>query len=147
MKTVQVQEENELLGVGEELVASMSLDKEAHVLTLQGDLGAGKTALTKAIATTLGIREHVTSPTFVIMKSYEVRGHPRYTSLTHIDAYRIDDEEELQVLGFPELLMDTSRLIVIEWPERVAGLIPEDALNVSIQIEDTGERTITYDEK
>lgn len=114
----------------------------AHVLALSGDLGAGKTTLVQAIARTLGVREMLTSPTFVIQKSYETTD-PLFKKLVHIDAYRIEDIEELRVLGFAELVADADALIVVEWAERVAALIPPDAVKLSLAHEENG-RSITY---
>lgn len=141
-----IRDEAELESIARDILAKLTESHTAQVVTLQGDLGAGKTALTKAIARVLGIPEHITSPTFVIMKSYGVEKHDFVTTLTHIDAYRVDTEDEMRVLGFDELCKDPHRLICIEWPERIAGLIPKDVLAVSITIERTGERTITYGE-
>lgn len=147
MSTVTIHAEEELGAVAKELLCALGEKQQhAHVIALRGDLGAGKTALTKAIASELGITEHITSPTFVIMKSYPVSGHPFLTSLTHIDAYRIDDEDEMRVLGFHELLRDPRVLVCIEWPERIQDLIPPDAWYVDITLNESGERIITYGE-
>jgi tRNA threonylcarbamoyladenosine biosynthesis protein TsaE len=146
MATLVAKDEGELESIVRTLLVALKEKGEAHVLALHGDLGAGKTAFTKALARVLQVREHVTSPTFVIMKSYDISAHERFTTLTHIDAYRIEDESELTVLGFENLLSDTSRLIVIEWPERIPGLMPEDALTVNITIGEGNERIITYGE-
>lgn len=116
----------------------------ADVLALSGDLGAGKTAFTKALARVLRVTETVTSPTFVIMKSYALRGHLRYDTLMHIDAYRIEDEVELTVLGFKKWIETPRTLIVIEWPERVPSLIPEQSLSVHIEIGKDNERIFKY---
>jgi tRNA threonylcarbamoyladenosine biosynthesis protein TsaE len=131
MVTRTIHEESELLPVAEEVLASL-------------DLGAGKTALTKALARALHITDSVTSPTFVIMKSYPVSGHPFLTTLTHIDSYRIDSDDEMRVLGFGELLKDPTRLIVIEWPERIEGIVPADRYRISLAITKGNERIVTY---
>lgn len=144
METSIVQEERALYGVATALLKTLPPSEYASVIALQGDLGAGKTAFTKALAHVLGVLEHVTSPTFVIMKSYAVPHHERFDTLTHIDAYRIEDSDELRVLGFIELLQDPKRLIVIEWPERIGELIPQSALTVQISITDTTARRISY---
>lgn len=142
--TWTIENEAELLPVAETVLSSFQKHDRACVLALKGDLGAGKTAFTKVLAKKLGIQEHITSPTFVIMKSYPVTGHPFITTLTHIDAYRIEDEVELKVLGFEELLRDPHRLMCIEWPELVLGLIPEGTQTLSIILGDDKKRIITY---
>ena len=144
MATIIVKEERELEHVAETFLGMLKMQDRASIIALTGDLGAGKTALTKAIARVLGVSEHVTSPTFVIMKSYPIPHHERFSTLTHIDAYRIDDEKELTVLGFEELLVDPKRLLVIEWPERVKTLMPETAHMIRIDIGKENERIISY---
>ena len=110
----------------------------ATVVGLYGELGAGKTTLTQMIAKTLGISDIVTSPTFVIEKIYPIRTDRsdnvqhsvlnkmnKFHHLVHIDAYRIDKSEELIHLGWKEIISDQNNLILIEWPERVADIMPE----------------------
>lgn len=144
MATYTIRQENELGAIAREILDTLPRKETATVIALQGDLGAGKTAFTKALARELGIQEHITSPTFVIMKSYAVSEHPECKTLTHIDAYRIEDQDEMRVLGFSEILRDPTRIVCIEWPERIQSLIPEDSLEVHIQIEKNGARTLSY---
>lgn len=113
----------------------------AVVLALEGDLGAGKTTFSQVLATTLGVVETVTSPTFVIMKQYQTT-NPTFAHVVHIDAYRIDDEAELAVLGWEELIQAKTTLVLLEWPSRVSGLLPEQYAVLSLDIADT-TRTIT----
>ena len=114
----------------------------AVVIALKGDLGAGKTTLVQSLAALLGVTETVTSPTYVVMKSYETDGHATITHLIHIDAYRIEDIDEMRVLGFENLLSKKDTIICIEWPEKITPLIPADALTVSIEILASG-RAVT----
>lgn len=144
MDTVTIEHESALEPLARMVLAALPKQDGASVVTLQGDLGAGKTAFTKALARVLGITEHITSPTFVIMKSYPITGHERFTTLTHIDAYRIDDIDELRVLGFESLLADPARLVVIEWPERIPSALPEHVYAIRFIVEQDGTRTITY---
>src|SRR3989338_172816 len=95
----------------------------ATVVALSGDLGAGKTAFAKALARAFGIEEDVTSPTYVIEKIY-IPTKGLFSRLIHIDAYRLESEHDLEVLGWKELLQEPSNLIVLEWPEKVEGAIP-----------------------
>ena len=118
----------------------------AVVVALSGDLGAGKTTLTQALAAALGITETITSPTYVVMKRYELPAPAlgRFDSLVHIDAYRIEDVDEMRVLKFPELLAEKDTIICIEWPEHIAALIPDGAITVAIELAGTGRKiTIT----
>lgn len=120
-------------------------DEHATVLALTGDLGAGKTAFTKELAKHLGVAEHITSPTFVLAKTYDLSGQ-KYNHLIHIDAYRLEGNEGLEPTGFPDLLKDPSNLIVIEWPERIAKEVPSHAISMEITINTDGDREITYGE-
>ena len=111
----------------------------ATILALEGDLGAGKTTLTKAIAKELGVAETVISPTFVIAKFYETSGP--FKRLAHVDAYRIESEDELRVLNWKDILSEPETLVIIEWPERIAGSIPEGCTRYRIE-HDGDERFI-----
>ncbi|MBU2220980.1 tRNA (adenosine(37)-N6)-threonylcarbamoyltransferase complex ATPase subunit type 1 TsaE, partial [Patescibacteria group bacterium] len=89
----------------------------ATLVTLSGDLGAGKTTFAQSLAKALGVTEHVTSPTFVLAKTYTLKDQT-FSELVHIDAYRLK-EGELQSIRFNELHVRPDVLIVLEWPERV----------------------------
>lgn len=117
----------------------------ATVIALSGELGAGKTTFAQGMARALGVEEIVTSPTFVIEKIYALSGQ-KFEHLVHIDAYRLNGTHELEVLGWGELLRDPANMVVLEWPERVAGLIPEDAVRIRFDIDGDG-RIITIDGK
>ncbi len=144
MKTKTIRELSELREVAKEILSSLEERRGAQIIALSGDLGAGKTAFTKEIARLLGVVGEITSPTFVIMKSYEVPAHPTFTILTHIDAYRIESDDEMRVLGFSEILNDPARLVCIEWPEKIENLIPKDAYIVSLTLNLDETRTLTY---
>ena len=111
----------------------------AFVLALSGELGAGKTTLSQEIGKILEVKETMQSPTFVIMKSYDT-SHSIFKKLVHIDAYRIEKEEELKVLKLEELFKDKSVLFVIEWPENIKNVIPEYALQVFIKHKSESEK-------
>lgn len=113
----------------------------ATIVTFSGDLGAGKTTFTQGIAAALGVEERVTSPTFVIENIYALSGQ-KWQKLVHIDAYRLKGAHELEALGWKEICADSGNLIVIEWPERVEGAIPEDAIKLRFDI-NGDERIIT----
>ena len=97
------------------------------VFGFSGDLGSGKTAFTQCVARELGITGHITSPTFVIQKKYPIDrdGFP-FKTLIHIDAYRLENGKELLTLDFKHEFEDSSNLILIEWPEKVADVLPAE---------------------
>jgi len=113
----------------------------ATIVTLSGELGAGKTTFAQGIARALGVEESVTSPTFVIENIYRLEGQ-NWARFIHIDAYRLVRADELLALGWREIAADPGNLIVLEWPERVGALIPEDAIKLRFDIEGEG-RIIT----
>lgn len=95
----------------------------ATIVTLVGDLGAGKTTLTQALAVVLGVKENIISPTFVIMKKYETK-KGKWKNLIHIDAYRLENSQQLLNLGWEEIIKDKNNIILLEWPELVPDCIP-----------------------
>ncbi len=121
--------------------ASSAKVKGATVVALSGDLGAGKTTLTQAIARELGVKENIISPTFILMKKYSLK-NAHYKQLVHIDAYRFDHHDELLKLGWAELCANPENLILIEWPEKVIGIIPQQALWVELTHKDEHTRSI-----
>ena len=115
----------------------------AAVLALHGDLGAGKTTFMQTLARVLGVGEQVTSPTFVVMKKYET-DHDTFKALVHIDAYRIEDIDEMRPLRFAEELEKKESIIGIEWAENIESLLPEHTLHINFTIEGD-QRIITID--
>lgn len=114
-------------------------NQKARVIGLYGDLGAGKTAFTQALAKELGITEKVVSPTFVIMKKFSIRGS-QFKTLIHIDAYRLEKGEELAKLGWAEIISNPENLVLIEWPEIVSDVMPKNHDKIKIKHIDEGSR-------
>lgn len=130
-----------------DLINRLSKNKRATILALTGDLGAGKTTLTQKIAEVLGVTGRVTSPTYVIAKMYDT-DHAVFKKLVHIDAYRLQGGDDLLSLGWKELIEDRETLIVLEWPEKVAEILPADIIRIEIDpINDTTRNIETYGEK
>jgi tRNA threonylcarbamoyladenosine biosynthesis protein TsaE len=110
------------------------------VITLDGDLGAGKTTLARAICTGFGVQEEVTSPTFAIVHVYEAPKSPVY----HIDLYRLDGPRDLQNIGWDDLVQSDA-LLLIEWPERAGELLPVDHLPIQLRhVEGDPDRRVLY---
>ncbi|MEK7607694.1 MAG: tRNA (adenosine(37)-N6)-threonylcarbamoyltransferase complex ATPase subunit type 1 TsaE [Patescibacteria group bacterium] len=118
----------------------------ALVVALSGSLGSGKTTFTKAFAGIFGIHEReVTSPTFVIMKSYDLNSKNfSFKRFVHVDAYRLEKALEIEKLGWKKLLEDTNNLILIEWPENIGKVLPENAVEISFKFIDENTREIVF---
>lgn len=97
------------------------------VITLEGDLGAGKTTLVRAICVGIGVAaiEAVTSPTFSIVQQYDAPGGP----IVHADLYRLRSDAELEMLGWDELV-EHARVLLVEWPDRAVNTLPRDTIHV-----------------
>jgi tRNA threonylcarbamoyladenosine biosynthesis protein TsaE len=115
-----------------------ALVRVGDVITLQGDLGAGKTSIARGLLAALGLAGEAPSPSFAIVQPYA----PPEVSIAvlHVDLYRIEDPGEIEELGLDEARSDS--VLVIEWPERAPGLWPE-ALALTLAITPDGARALT----
>lgn len=125
-------------------------EQGATVFALSGDLGSGKTTFSKACAATLGIpEEEITSPTFVIMKMYDISlgkkegNHGGFKKLIHIDAYRLEKPEEIIRLGWNDLVSNPAHIILVEWPEHIGGAMPAHAQKITFSVVDEHTREIS----
>lgn len=98
------------------------------IFVFRGELGAGKTTLIKNICTFLGVKDKVSSPTFSIVNEYKAKSQKL---IYHFDCYRIEDEEEALDIGIEEYL-DSGELCLIEWPEKIEGLLPQNRVEIEI---------------
>ena len=112
--------------------------RPGDTLLMLGDLGAGKSEMTRGIAEGLGVAEKVTSPSFTILNVYESGSIPLY----HFDWYRIEDAEELYELSMDEYLQ-MNGVAVVEWAERAPEVVPESYLEITLTPTDDYERLIT----
>lgn len=106
---------------------------------VEGEMGAGKTTLIKAILRILGVKDVISSPTFSLVNTYEL---PNHTPVYHADLYRVENEVELYDIGFDEYL-DSNSLIFIEWSERMSSLFNPKAITVSIEITAENRRKLS----
>ena len=97
--------------------------KGGDILCLEGDLGAGKTALTKGIALGLGIKKEILSPTFSLMNVYTIAKNKQ---LVHIDTYRLKNEEELIDIGAMDYIGAPNTICIIEWPDKIKNLLKKN---------------------
>ena len=102
--------------------------KPGTIICLEGDLGAGKTLFVQNLAKDLGIEENVTSPTFNLMNTYEGK-----MVMYHFDLYRLEQEYELEDIGFYDYISDGDGLVVIEWADKFCDCLPDDYILLDIQ--------------
>jgi tRNA threonylcarbamoyladenosine biosynthesis protein TsaE len=125
--------------IAEELIESM---KNAKVFAFFGSMGAGKTTFIKVICAKLGIENLVSSPTFSIVNEYET---PQGDAVYHFDFYRLNSEKEALDIGYYEYI-DSDSLCLMEWPEKIEKLLPDNCVYVNIQAEDdSGVRTLSWE--
>ena len=123
----------------------------ARVFALVGDLGAGKTTFSKHLISALGVSDHVTSPTFSIINSYDL-SFKKFKKVYHADVYRIEDASELTTLHFEDVLKNPEAIVIIEWADKIKDLIPDSATWMFFGHDTTQTRKVTikynsYDKK
>jgi tRNA threonylcarbamoyladenosine biosynthesis protein TsaE len=100
-------------------VAQKILVTKPNLLALVGPLGAGKTTLTQTIAKQLGVRQQVTSPTYVLQQVYRITSHATYDTLVHVDCYRIKADHEVPALDLMYWCARPKTLVIVEWADRI----------------------------
>ncbi len=123
-----------MIAFGQRLAQSLP---KPCVMTLSGDLGAGKSVLARAMIRALGHDGAVKSPTYTLVENYELDGW----RVAHMDLYRLNDPEELHYLGFDDIVAN-SDLLLIEWPDKGAGLLPKPNLEVTIEYQENGRQVV-----
>lgn len=129
--------EEETLKIGARIGEKLN---PGDVISLNGELGAGKTYITKGIAKGLGVEDYITSPTFIIVNEYEGR-----IPLYHFDVYRINDIDEMYEIGFDEYLYGNG-VCIVEWGKIVEELLPEYVIKIDIIKIDDNTREIIINE-
>ncbi len=115
---------------------------DKKVFAFYGKMGAGKTTFTKAICEVLGVKDVITSPTFAIVNEYtDGNGNPIY----HFDFYRIKKIEEVYDMGYEDYFY-SGNLCLLEWPELIEEILPENAIKVKIEEQQDGSRLVTLEE-
>ena len=111
-------------------ILRLPIGKHAVVLSLEGELGSGKTTFSQGFAKGLGVSARVSSPTFVIVKPYKVRD-TKYKLFYHIDCYRIHKPKELLDLGWRGMVADPKAIVLVEWGNRVRKVLPKHTIHIS----------------
>lgn len=138
--TFYLADENATIALAQQLAQIVCPAQNRIHLYLQGDLGAGKTAFTRAFLRALGVTGRIKSPSYALLESYKVSSFNLY----HLDFYRFNDPEEWVEAGFRDILEEENAVVLIEWPDKAGGLLPAPDLNLFLQYENEGRRlTIT----
>lgn len=125
-------------------IISMPTSRRAVVVSLEGDLGAGKTTFTKGFAKALGVRDTVQSPTYVILKTYKIKvSNQHFNNLVHLDAYRVE-AKDLSIFGWRELAQNPHNIILIEWGDRIKKALPKRADHIFFQHLKKNKRLISF---
>jgi tRNA threonylcarbamoyladenosine biosynthesis protein TsaE len=139
-----VEKTEETKEVGKGLADDLKMQRGALVFGLKGDLGAGKTTFIQGFARGLGVREKITSPTFVIMNRFPIK-KGRFKNFYHFDCYRIESAEEMKNLEFNDIIGSPRNIVCIEWPEKIKKVLPKDINMIKFDILEGDKRKITID--
>lgn len=134
MKTIHITSEEELPDVARAVVEAIG---RRTVVAFRGEMGAGKTTLIREIVAQLGASDTVTSPTFALVNQYRGAGNRR---IHHFDFYRIDDLREAYDFGYEEYFY-SGDICLVEWPEKIEPLLPDNAVTVRIAVDSDTART------
>lgn len=138
--------------VGKTIITNTSVDTQnlgsdfakvlesGDVVALYGELGSGKTTFTQGLAKGLGIKNRIISPTFVIVRNYDLG----IINFYHIDLYRMENIKDLEGLGIEEVINDKNNIVVIEWAEKLQNLLPKKRIDIKFVYEKDDARKIVF---
>lgn len=119
----------------QKIASDLAAKIKSGLIILEGELGAGKTTFIQAFAKALRIKSKIKSPTFNILKKYEIPNSNIF--FYHIDCYRLKDHKDAEALGFKDIFKNKDSLVMIEWPERIRKILPKRI--TTVHIDHTGE--------
>jgi len=128
--------------LGEILAKEVLKMKRGIVLVLEGDLGGGKTTFLKGFARGLKIKEKILSPTFILMRRFEIKNR-KIKNFYHFDCYRIENEKEILNLGFKKIISLPKNLVAVEWAEKIRGILPKNVFLIKFKILGEKKREIS----
>lgn len=129
----------------EKVLPMVSASDKAVVIALEGDLGSGKTNFVQGFAKHLGVKEKITSPTFVILKKFKIPfpcDAAGIKNLIHIDAYRSEKPEEIVALGWNDFINDPHNVILVEWADKIRNVLPKKYFLIKLKIVSEKERSL-----
>jgi len=140
--TVITQSDNETRHIAEEFARGLCDDGNAcHVVRLEGELGAGKTTFMQGVGRGLGIKQQMTSPTFIIFRVFDLKKCV-YRRLYHFDCYRLKSYEAFKALGFEDIIADPKNLVVIEWGDLIREHLPKNTVKITFKVLSKEQRQI-----
>ena len=122
------------------LLSFPSKRKKTMVIGLFGDLGGGKTTFLQGFAKGLGIKEKILSPTFILMKKFQIT---KFKYFYHFDCYRIKEPKEILDLGWEEIISNPQNIVAVEWADRIEKILPKDTISINFEFIDENRRKIT----
>lgn len=122
--------------VGERLAKEL----DASIVCLYGELGSGKTTFAQGFAKGLGLKQRLLSPTFLIVRRYDVPQSDRW--FYHVDCYRINFEKDIEGVGLLEIFTDPSAIVLIEWADRLGKLLPKNRIDIRFMTNDDGSHQL-----
>ncbi|HBB56752.1 TPA: tRNA (adenosine(37)-N6)-threonylcarbamoyltransferase complex ATPase subunit type 1 TsaE [Patescibacteria group bacterium] len=118
----------------------------ATVLALYGELGAGKTTFARAFAETLGVKEKIKSPTFIIFRKSKIENkewsEKVFENFYHFDVYRIHNEKEILNLGWEEIISNPRNIVLVEWADKIESILPKNHIEVVLKHKEEGKREV-----
>ncbi len=142
MKNYLTNSDSETIKLGEDFAKKL---EDGDVVMLTGDLGAGKTTFVQGIAKGLGIKDRILSPTFVLVRNHKVDSK-KFDTLSHIDLYRIEGQENLEKLGISEFITSENSVTIIEWAEKITDFIPAKGYRINFVYLDENKREINIED-
>lgn len=117
--------------------------KRALIISLEGNLGSGKTEFLKGVAKGVELKEKIFSPTFLLMKRFPLKRGP-FKFLWHLDCYRVQKASEMKALGFEEMARDSQNIIFIEWGNQIERLLPKSHWIIKFEIKGGDDRKLEF---
>jgi tRNA threonylcarbamoyladenosine biosynthesis protein TsaE len=139
-KKIITKKPEETAAAGEALARYIAGREGPCIVCLYGELGSGKTTFTQGFARGLGITSRLLSPTFIIVRRYQIPKKENY--LYHVDLYRLHIVTDLEGIGLPEIFTDSASYTVVEWAERLGGLLPDNRIDIHFGVMDDERHTI-----
>ncbi len=129
----------------QKLAEELSLNSDNRFFALFGNLGSGKTTFSQGFAKGLGIKERIISPTFIIIRNYELRiMNKGFDSFYHVDLYRVQSKSDIESLGLEEIFNDEKNIIIVEWAEKIKNILPKKRTEIYFENLDVNKRKITF---